>query len=820
MNISYNWLKQYVDIDLNPTDLGVVLTNIGLEVSAIEKWQSVKGGLEGLLTGEVKTCGRHPNADKLSVTTVDVGTGELLPIVCGAPNVAAGQKVVVATVGTTLTIGKDTITIKEAKIRGEISKGMICAQDEIGLGDDHSGIVVLSPDAPIGMKAADYFGVENDHVFEIGLTPNRIDGASHIGTARDLVAFFNHQNFNTNASIAVVNRPSVDNFAVDNHDFPIEVKIESPEACHRYCGVTIAGVTIEESPIWLQNRLRAIGMNPINNVVDITNFVLHETGQPLHAFDADMITGNEVLVKMLPNSSKFVTLDGVERTLTGEDLMICNSEEGMCIAGVFGGIHSGVTEDTFNIFLESANFDPVYIRRTSKRHGLNTDSSFRFERGADPNINLYALKRAALLIKEIAGGTIASDVVDVYPNPIQDCKIDVTYHNIARLIGKKIDAPVIKNILLNLDIQIISETVDGLSLQIPAYRVDVKREVDVIEEILRIYGYNNVEIPSAVNASLSYSPKPDVDKLRNRVSDMLTSNGFNEIMSNSLTKSGYYEKSSSLSINNNVKILNPISSDLSVLRQTLLFSGLEAISFNRNRRNADLKLYEFGNCYFYKSEKGLSLVKDYSEEEHLSLLMTGNHNDINWYSPEKQSDFYQLKAALEMVLKSLRYNCDTLETNELEDEFFSYGLQYSIKGIVLVRAGAIALKWLKEFDIDSPVFYADFNWSRLVENQPAVSLYAEIPKFPEVRRDLALLLDKDVKFKQIRDIAFKNGEKLLKKVTLFDVFEGEKLGANKKSYAVNYVLQDETMTLTDKQIDKVMTKLIKAYEREVGAQIR
>jgi phenylalanyl-tRNA synthetase beta chain len=664
------------------------------------------------------------------------------------------------------------------------------------------------------MPAKDYFKVEKDVVFEIGLTPNRIDGASHIGTARDLAAFLN---LKKNTKITI---PSVDEFKIDNQDNNIEVIVENTQACPRYSGVTISGIEVKESPDWLKNRLKAIGSKPINNVVDITNFVLHETAQPLHAFDADKISGNKIIIKTLPEDSIFITLDEVERKLSAEDLMICDSERGMCIAGVFGGVDSGVTESTKNIFLESAHFNAVSIRKTSKRHTLNTDASFRFERGSDPNMTIFAMKRATLLIKELAGGTISSEIVDVYPEPINPWKVEIKFQNVERLIGKKLDKETIEKILLSLDFEIEKTSDKGMSLFVPTYRVDVKREADVIEEILRIYGYNNIEIGDEVKSSLSYAPKPDVDKLKNMVANMLSSNGFNEAMSNSLTKVAYYEKLETFKEENLVKMLNPLSSDLGGLRQTLLLGGLEAVAFNHNRKNPALKFYEFGNCYFYKNELQKSLVRDYSEEQHLALFISGKKNQINWNEKESQSDFFYLKTYVENTLKRLNYRTDLMQDEEIQNEIFAYGLTYSFHKKTFATFGLVNNKLLGEFDIDTEVFYADLNWTNILKSYNNEVRYYQIPKFPAVKRDLALLINKEITFKQIKDLAYKTERKLLRKVSLFDVYEGANLGEGKKSYAVSFLIMDEHKTLKDKQIDKIMNKLINVYKQELNAVIR
>ncbi len=816
MNISYNWLKDYINLDYSPEEVAAMLTQIGLEVGSMEEVETVKGGLRGLVVAEVLTCEKHPNSDHLSKTTVDAGNGQILPVVCGAPNVAAGQKVILATVGTTLYDGDKEFQIKKSKIRGEVSEGMICAEDEIGLGHNHDGIMVLDPSAVVGTPAAEYFKIESDYVFEVDLTPNRIDSASHIGIARDLAAYLKQKQ-----EISYT-KPSVDAFKVDNHSLEIPVEIKTPEACHRYSGVTISGVTIKESPEWLKNRLKLIGLNPINNVVDVTNFVLFETGQPLHAFDAAEITGGKVIVKTVAPGTNFITLDGFGRELHADDLMICNAEEPMCIAGVFGGFKSGVKDSTTSIFLESAYFDSVYIRKTARRHGLSTDASFRFERGTDPNGTIYALKRAALLIKEVAGGKISSEIVDIYPQPVEDFKVDVSYANIKRLIGVDLGKDLIKQLLAALEIRIASESETGLSLRVPPYRVDVKREADVIEELLRIYGYNKIEIPLQVNASLQYSVKPNLHKVRNLIADMLTAQGFNEIWSNSLTKASYYEQNETFKSEHSVKLFNPLSQDLGVMRQTLLYGGLEALAYNANRRNPDLRLYEFGNCYF---SNGTSLkenpLRNYREEEHLMLFVTGNKEYPNWVSPESKTSFFLLKTYVENVLKRVGFDLQKMDVEDSKSGVYSEGLGYWLNGKKMVEFGMVAKKTLKEFGLENPVYVADFDMDSLfiaMKNHQVI--FTGLPKYPEVRRDLALLVDKSVKFGQLKDLAIRAERKLLRSVDLFDVYEGKGIPDDKKSYAISYILRDDEKTLEDKQIDKIMQRFISAYERELGAKLR
>jgi phenylalanyl-tRNA synthetase beta chain len=816
MNISYRWLKKYINLEYSAEEVAAFLTQIGLEVGSMEKVETIKGGLKGLVIGEVVTCEQHPDSDHLSKTTVNVGNGEVLPIVCGAPNVAAGQKVVVAVVGTTLYDGDTEFKIKKSKIRGEVSEGMICAEDEIGLGTSHDGIMILDQLAVPGTPASEYFKIESDYVLEVDLTPNRIDSASHIGIARDLAAYIKLKH------PISYHRPSVEAFKVDNHSLQIPVEVLNSAACPRYSGVTITNVVVKESPEWLKNNLKLIGLKPINNIVDVTNFVLFETGQPLHAFDAAEIKGGKVVVRTADPGSKFVTLDGIEREMHADDLLICNESEGMCIAGVFGGLHSGVKDTTTSVFLESAWFDSVYIRKTARRHMLSTDASFRFERGTDPNGTIYALKRAALLIKEVAGGEISSEIVDVYPDPVADFKVDVTYANIKRLIGVDLGKEKIKQVLDALEIRIESETESGLSLLVPPYRVDVKREVDVIEEILRIYGYNNIELPTQVNSSLQYSVKPNPTKLRNLIGEMLTAQGFNEIWSNSLTKTSYYETNSVYPIESTVKLFNPLSNDLGSMRQTLLYGGLESIAHNANRKNPDLRLYEFGNCYFFN---GSSLkenpVRNYREEEHLALFVTGDKELANWSYPGGKTSFFLLKSYAESILKRLGFSVLNLKSEGFSNELISEGLQYFANGKKLVEFGVVSGKTLKAFSIENPVYFADFSMDAVfVELKNNKVVFAELPKYPEVRRDLALLLDKTVQFNQLRDLAFRSERKLLQSVDLFDVYEGKGVPEGKKSYAISYILRDDEKTLNDKQIEKIMQKLVSTYERELGAQLR
>jgi phenylalanyl-tRNA synthetase beta chain len=818
MKISYNWIKEYLKIDLEPSKVAEILTGIGLEIEGMNEWESVKGGLEGVVIGEVLTCMKHPDAEKLSVTTVNTGSALPLQIVCGAPNVSAGQKVPVATVGTIVYKGNECLEIKKSKIRGVLSEGMICAEDELGLGDSHDGIMVLDNDAEPGTAASSYFNITRDYVFEIGLTPNRIDSGSHFGVARDLAAYLN---LNTNINERAV-KPSVEGFKPDNSDNIFDIIVENATACPRYSGITISGVTVGESPEWLKNKLRAVGLNPINNVVDITNFVQHEIGQPLHAFDADKIDGKKVIIRNMPEKSRFITLDEVERNLSSKDLMICNASEGMCIAGVFGGIKSGVTKSTKNIFLESAYFNPVSIRKTSKRHGLKTDASFRFERGTDPDITTWALKRATMLIKEIAGGKISSDIIDIYPNPVKNALVNVNYLRINRLIGKTIDKSIVKRILPLLDIGIKEENGDNLLLEIPAYRVDVKVEADVIEEILRIYGYNNVEVNTHVNSTLSYIEKPDKEKVVNIISDLLSANGFTEIMCNSLNPAVWYEQNIDFNKEELVILANPLSSDLNAMRQSLLFGGMSSIIWNINRQNPDLKFYEFGNIYFYnKPEQSYPKVDNYIEKSALDLFVTGNNGRQSWNCRTNPTDFFNIKSSVEMILSRLGFSPEKLTNGESGKKYFAESLTYLYNNKIVAETGRISKSYLHKFDIGQDVYYGHIDWDllmKLIRNH-SISFH-ELPKYPSVRRDLALLLDRDVKFGQVRDIAFRTEKNVLHDVSLFDVYESDTIGRNKKSYAISFILRDDLKTMTDKNIDKVMNNLIRAYEKELNAQIR
>ena len=798
MKISYKWLQQFIKTSKTPEELSLILTNIGLEVESLEKIQTIPGGLEGLVIGYVRECEQHPNADRLKVTKVDIGLGEDLQIVCGANNVAAGQKVVVATVNTTVhPITAEPFKINKSKIRGEVSEGMICAEDEIGLGHNHDGIMELDVEAKIGSLAKDYFNLQDDYVFEIGLTPNRADAASHLGVARDLAAYLH----------IPVTMPDLSGFKVQNQDLNIQVIVEDPIASPRYSSLSISGISIKESPDWLKDKLNAIGVRPINNVVDVTNFVLHELGQPLHAFDADAITGCKVLVKKLADGKLFKTLDDVERKLSADDLMICNAEEPMCIAGVFGGISSGVKQSTSNIFLESAWFNPVSVRKTSKRHGLKTDASFRFERGTDPDMTVTALKRAAILIQELAGGQISSEISDIYPVQANPFPVELSYKNVSRLIGKIIPADEIRATLLGLGIKIISEDSEGMKLEVPAYKVDVTREVDIIEEVLRIHGYDNVEIPSQIRASLNTTIKPDKEVLQNQIADLLSANGFFEILSNSLTKLSY-----SAEPERAIRILNPLSTDLDVMRQSLLFSGLEAIVYNQNRRNSDLKFYEFGKVYNLDQEI-------YKENLRLSVFLCGSKHTEGWNTKSENTDFYNLKSAVDLIINKL--NLKGLSSMENSNPEFSLGISYRKSDKILVEFGAVSKKSLKKLDIGSDVFYADFDWDQIMRSVRNNKItYTEVSKFPSVRRDLSMLLSKEISFEQLNQIAFKTEKSLLKEVNVFDVYVGDKLPEGKKSYALSFLLQDEEKTLTDKQIDAIMQKLILNFEKQAGAEIR
>ena len=825
MNISYKWLKRYIDLQDDAQTVAKILTSIGLEVGTVETVETIRGGLKGLVVGEVLTCEPHPNSDHLHITKVNIGEGEPLPIVCGAPNVAAGQKVIVATVGTVLYDGDESFTIKKGKLRGEDSWGMICAEDEIGVGTDHAGIIVLPADTPVGMPAAEFYHVENDAVIEVDITPNRSDACSHFGVARDLYAYYK-----AHGQEVALTKPSVADFKSDVNESAINVCVDAPDAAPRYSRLYIKGVEVKESPEWLKNSLLAIGLRPINNVVDVTNFVLHEMGQALHAFDADKIKGNEIHVRYAKQGEKFVTLDGVEREMDVRDLMIANKEEAMCIAGVFGGLESGVTENTKNIFLESAYFDPVTIRKTSRRHQLQTDASFRYERGCDPCNTLYVLKRAALLIKEVANAEQVGLILDNSASQelLKPWSVTIDINRVNSLIGKAIGEDTIETILKALEINIVAKLGDSWQLEVPRYRVDVQRECDVVEDILRIYGYDNVEFPEKLNTSLAYGVKPDPEKLRRRIAEQLTAQGFNEILNNSLTKVSYYEPLTQLTLDTCVKIMNPLSQDLGVMRQTLLFGGLESIARNANRKNSDLKFYEFGNCYHYKANPAArehnpenSLV-EYSEEPHLALWLTGNKAAQTWVRKEEKTTFYQLRAYVNNILVRLGVDLSKTTVERLENELFSDGLVLkATNGKALGFIGIVARKQLKAFDIEQEVFYADLDWNQLLkQNKQYKAVINDLPKYPEVKRDFALLVDKTVEFADLARAAFATEKKLLKNVYLFDVYEGKNLEAGKKSYALSFILQDAENTLKDTQIENIMNRMKATFEEKFHATLR
>ena len=820
MNISYKWLKEYVDFDLTPQEVCDALTSEGLEVDALEEVQSIRGGLKGLYVGKVLTCEAHPNSDHLHVTTVDLGKGEPQQIVCGAPNVAAGQKVIVADLGCVLYDGDNEFQIKKSKLRGVESLGMICAEDEIGVGTSHDGIIVLPEDAPVGQPAAEYYNLESDWLIEVDITANRADALSHWGVARDLYAWLVQNGFKTS-----LHRPSDEAFAVDNHDLPIDVVIENTEACKRYACVSITDCEVKESPDWLKNKLNAIGLRPINNIVDITNYVMMAYGQPLHCFDADMVTGHKIVVKTMPEGTPFVTLDGEEHKLSDRDLAICNAEEPMCIAGVFGGKGSGTYETTRNVVLESAYFHPTWIRKSARRHGLSTDSSFRFERGIDPNGTIYALKQAALLCKELAGGKVSMEIKDIYPEPLPNFNVDLKYDYVHQLIGKEIPHDTIKSIVTSLEMVIKAENAEGLQLEVPAYRVDVQRPCDVVEDILRVYGYNNVEMPEQLKSSLVIKGEEDQKhKLENLVGEQLVGTGFNEILNNSLTKAAYYEDLNSYPKDRLVSIVNPLSSDLNVMRQSILFGGLESIAHNANRKNPNLKFFEFGNTYQHFNEKAdaENPMKAYSEESHLGLWVTGKRVEGSWAHPDEQSSFYELKAYVINVLNRIGLPMGAVAFKESENNIFSKGITVENRGgKVLVEMGVVARNLQKKFDIDNEVYFADLYWNQLTKAVRKQKVgFKEISKYPAVSRDLALLLDKSVEFACVEQIAYNAERKLLKKVELFDVYEGKNLPEGKKSYAVNFILQDEQKTLNDKAIDAVMQKIIQNLKKQLNAELR
>lgn len=808
MKISYNWLKQFINTDLSTNEADALLTDLGLEVEGVENFESIKGGLNGVVVGHVIECVKHPNADKLKLTKVDIGQNETLQIVCGAPNVAEGQKVPVATVGTTLYDEKgEAWKIKKGKIRGEASHGMICAEDELGLGQSHDGILVLNDSLTPGTPLSDIYEVEVDQVFEIGLTPNRADAMSHWGVARDLRAGLIQMDKNT-----PLNTPAVSNFHVEERSRKIAIEVKDSKLAPRYAGVSISGINVKPSPTWLQNRLKAIGLKPVNNVVDATNYVLHDLGQPLHAFDADKIKGNKIIVQTLKKGTKFTTLDEVERELHEEDLMICDEEKPLCIAGVFGGLNSGVSSHTNNIFLESAYFDPISVRKTAKRHGLNTDASFRFERGIDPNITEYALRRAVILIQEIAGGKVTSDIDDLYPKKIEDFQVFLSFKKINELIGHEIDTNVIKNILSSLEIKVNNVTESGMGLTIPSYRVDVQREVDVIEEILRVYGYNNIPLNKKFNVSVSLSDRFDDHKIQQITAQQLVGKGFSEIMSNSLTTAKYTEYSNTISTDHQVEMLNPLSQDLAVMRQSMLFSGLESVAYNINRKNEDLKFFEFGKTYHKYGDK-------YEEPKHLAIFVTGKKHPESWTNALEKTDFFYFKGVVGSILVRLGITATQLKT--AKSSVFNEAVSIFHQKKQLVSFGTVQKSILKKFDIDQEVLFADFNWDAMLDASKTNQFtFQEIPKYPAVRRDFALLLDENVSFSQIEEIALKFGKKLLKKVDLFDVYTGKNLPEGKKSYAIKFIFQDEHKTLTDKQVDKLMAKLQTQFENELGANLR
>ncbi len=831
MNISYKWLKEYVDFDLTPQEVADALTSSGLEVDSLEEVQTIRGGLKGLYVGKVLTCEMHPNSDHLHVTTVDLGKGEPQQIVCGAPNVAVGQKVIVADLGCVLYDGDKEFVIKKSKLRGVESNGMICAEDEIGVGISHEGIIVLPEDAPVGQPAAEYYNLESDWLIEIDITANRADALSHYGVARDLYAWLRANGKETN-----LHRPSNDAFSVDNHDLPIDVTIENTDACKRYACVSITDCEVKESPDWLKNKLSVVGLRPINNIVDITNYIMMAYGQPLHCFDADMVTGHHIIVKDQNEGKKFVTLDGEEHTLGEHDLAICNTEEPMCIAGVFGGKGSGTYETTKNVVLESAYFHPTWIRKSARRHGLSTDASFRFERGIDPNGVIYALKQAAILCKELAGGKVSMEIRDEYPNPIANPKVSLKYDYVNSLIGKEIGVDTIKNIVTSLEMQILSEDAEGLELEVPAYRVDVQRPCDVVEDILRIYGYNNVEIPTQLKSSLVLPEDNDRKyQLENIVGEQLVGCGFNEILNNSLSKLSYYDgMQNSYPLESTVRVMNPLSADLGVMRQSILFGGLESIVRNANRKNPNLRFFEFGNCYYFNGERdkeeneklangedGLP-IKAYAQEMHLGLWVTGKRVEGSWAHADEDSNFYELKAYVQNIFRRIGVPEGMLVMEKCEKDIFDKALTIKNRGgKVFAELGIVNHKLQKKFDIDRPVYFADLSWDALMKaTKKSAVLFTELSKFPSVSRDLALLIDKNVEFAQIEQIARQTEKKLLKSVELFDVYEGKNLPEGKKSYAVNFILQDEQKTLNDKQIDAIMQKLIANLKKQLNAELR
>jgi len=830
MNVSYKWLKEYVDFDLTPDEVAAALTSVGLEVDGVEEVQSVKGGLKDIVVGEVLTCVEHPNSDHLHVTTVNQGSGDPVQIVCGAPNVAAGQKVVVATIGAKIYEGDESFTIKPSKLRGVESFGMLCSEKELGLGNDHSGIMVLPSDAVPGTPAAEYFHLESDFVIEVDITPNHSDACSHWGVARDFYAWLLQNGYKTS-----LHRPDCEAFKVDNQDLKIDIDVQNTEACPRYAGVSIKGVTVKESPDWLKNKLSTIGLHPINNIVDITNYILFAYGQPLHSFDADKIKGGKVVVKTMPEGTPFVTLDGVERKLSERDLMICNTVEPMCIGGVFGGLESGISDSTVNVFLESAYFHPTWIRKSARRHQLSTDASFRFERGIDPNGTIYALKQAAMLVKELAGGTISMEIKDVNPAPAQDFKVDFNFEYADNLIGKKLDRQVMKSIVENLGIKVDEFNADGMKLSVPPFRVDVQRPCDVVEEILRIYGYNNIDFDKSVKSSLTVQGEVDRShKLQDLVSEQLVGQGFNEILNNSLTRAAYYDGMDCCPSDRLVRLMNPLSADLNVLRESLLFGGLESLSHNIRRQSSDLRFFEFGKCYWFDAAKreqlrqpaddgkGQNPLRAYSEGYRLGLWITGKRVSGSWAHADEESSIYEIKAHVQNIFKRVGLAQSAIQIEEFENSIFSTALRYKLRsGKTVAELGVVSRAMLKLTDVEQPVYYADINWDELLKatRKNKVS-FAELPKYPAVRRDLALLVDKSVKFADIERLAYQIENKILKEVALFDVYEGKNLEAGKKSYAVSFLLQDENQTLNDARIDKVMNNMINAMQSKLDAKLR
>lgn len=820
MNISYKWLKEYVDFSLTPQQVADALTSEGLEVDSLEEVPAIRGGLKGIVVGEVLECDPHPDSDHMHVCSVNLGEKEPVQIVCGASNIAKGQKVMVATIGCVLYDGDKEFKIKKSRLRGIDSYGMICAEDEIGVGKDHNGIIVLPQDTKPGTPAAEYYNLGSDYVIEIDITPNRADACSHYGVARDLYAWLVRNGYETS-----IHRPSVDDFKIDNEDLNINIEVENSEACPRYCAITVKDCEVKESPEWLKTKLETIGLRSINNIVDITNYIMMAYGQPLHCFDADMIKGNKVVVRTMPEGTPFVTLDGMEHKLSEKDLAICNAEEPMCIAGVFGGKGSGTYDTTKDVLFESAYFNPTWIRKSARRHGLSTDASFRFERGIDPNGQIYALKQAAMLAKELAGGKISMSIKDVRKEEVKDFIVDLDYEYAFNLMGKVIDKNIIKEIVTSLEMKILEDSDNGLKLAVPPYRVDVTRPCDVVEDILRIYGYNNVEIPTSINSTLTIEGEEDRShKLRDLVSEQLVGYGFNEVMNNSLTKTSYYETLENLSLNKAVKIMNPLSSDLGVMRQTLLFGGLENIKRNLNRKIEDLRFFEFGNCYHYDASKlSDNHMTAYSEELHLGMWLAGKRENNSWIKENEKTSIYELKAHVENVFRRLGVQAQALSISEnAESDLMSVTLKYTAhNGKDIAVLGIVKHGILQKLDISGDVFFADINWTNLMKlTRKNKVVYSKLSKFPPVSRDLALLVKSDVKFADIERIARSTEKKLLKSVELFDVYEGKNIGEGMKSYAVNFILEDSEKTLTDERTDKVMKNIMNNLAREIGAQQR